>query len=233
MFQRVVRTQSAAPSPGLAPSRHLLLTGVGTAQNLRGPCLDHAYRSCLSFINPARRSWDCLLPPATDNRQRTEQTQSPGICSNVPTMELVGSLRMPLAGGPTGPWEFQGDCASERGVRLERGVGQGAREIGDRCTLRTSLREREPWKRGTAMCSRGWRRRRLRAALLGPGRRCAAWGAGGAERSERRRLQPWRPSRSHSTMSLSVRPQRRALAARINRSQSFAGVNSTQDKAFR
>ncbi|XP_067390505.1 rho family-interacting cell polarization regulator 1 isoform X2 [Emydura macquarii macquarii] len=42
-----------------------------------------------------------------------------------------------------------------------------------------------------------------------------------------------RPSWSHSAMSLSVRPQRRALAARINRSQSFAGVNSSQDKAFR
>uniref|UniRef100_A0A8C8SQ29 RHO family interacting cell polarization regulator 1 n=1 Tax=Pelusios castaneus TaxID=367368 RepID=A0A8C8SQ29_9SAUR len=34
-------------------------------------------------------------------------------------------------------------------------------------------------------------------------------------------------------MSLSVRPQRRALATRINRSQSFAGVNSSPDKAFR
>nr|XP_056718683.1 rho family-interacting cell polarization regulator 1 [Euleptes europaea] len=34
-------------------------------------------------------------------------------------------------------------------------------------------------------------------------------------------------------MSLSVRPQRRSLAVRINRSQSFAGVNSTQDKGFR
>ncbi|XP_074865243.1 rho family-interacting cell polarization regulator 1 isoform X2 [Carettochelys insculpta] len=34
-------------------------------------------------------------------------------------------------------------------------------------------------------------------------------------------------------MSLSVRPQRRTLAVRINRSQSFAGVNSTQDKGFR
>ncbi|XP_042293575.1 rho family-interacting cell polarization regulator 1 isoform X1 [Sceloporus undulatus] len=34
-------------------------------------------------------------------------------------------------------------------------------------------------------------------------------------------------------MSLSVRPQRRSLIVRINRSQSFAGVNSTQDKSFR
>ncbi|KAJ6666002.1 hypothetical protein lerEdw1_000906 [Lerista edwardsae] len=34
-------------------------------------------------------------------------------------------------------------------------------------------------------------------------------------------------------MSLSVRPQRRSLVARINRSQSFAGVNSTQDKSYR
>ncbi|XP_062818085.1 rho family-interacting cell polarization regulator 1 isoform X1 [Anolis carolinensis] len=34
-------------------------------------------------------------------------------------------------------------------------------------------------------------------------------------------------------MSLSVRPQRRSLVVRINRSQSFAGVNSTQDKSFR
>ncbi|XP_062997352.1 rho family-interacting cell polarization regulator 1 isoform X3 [Elgaria multicarinata webbii] len=41
------------------------------------------------------------------------------------------------------------------------------------------------------------------------------------------------PSRWSSTMSLSVRPQRRSLVARINRSQSFAGVNSTQDKSFR
>ncbi|XP_053255733.1 rho family-interacting cell polarization regulator 1 isoform X3 [Podarcis raffonei] len=43
----------------------------------------------------------------------------------------------------------------------------------------------------------------------------------------------WRPSRWSSTMSLSVRPQRRSLVVRINRSQSFAGVNSTQDKSFR
>ncbi|XP_032086412.1 rho family-interacting cell polarization regulator 1 isoform X1 [Thamnophis elegans] len=41
------------------------------------------------------------------------------------------------------------------------------------------------------------------------------------------------PSRWNSTMSLSVRPQRRSLVVRINRSQSFAGVNSTQDKSFR
>ncbi|XP_066492886.1 rho family-interacting cell polarization regulator 1 isoform X2 [Tiliqua scincoides] len=41
------------------------------------------------------------------------------------------------------------------------------------------------------------------------------------------------PSRWSSTMSLSVRPQRRNLVSRINRSQSFAGVNSTQDKSYR
>uniref|UniRef100_A0A670YPT1 FAM65 N-terminal domain-containing protein n=1 Tax=Pseudonaja textilis TaxID=8673 RepID=A0A670YPT1_PSETE len=34
-------------------------------------------------------------------------------------------------------------------------------------------------------------------------------------------------------MSLSVRPQRRSLVVKINRSQSFAGVNSSQDKPFR
>ncbi|XP_061450434.1 rho family-interacting cell polarization regulator 1 isoform X2 [Rhineura floridana] len=34
-------------------------------------------------------------------------------------------------------------------------------------------------------------------------------------------------------MSLSVRPQRRSLVVRINRSHSFAGVNSIQDKPFR
>lgn len=44
---------------------------------------------------------------------------------------------------------------------------------------------------------------------------------------------PGRPSRSHSTMSLSVRPQRRVLVTKINRSQSFAGVNSTADRPFR
>ncbi|XP_050167385.1 rho family-interacting cell polarization regulator 1 isoform X2 [Myiozetetes cayanensis] len=43
----------------------------------------------------------------------------------------------------------------------------------------------------------------------------------------------WRPSRSHSTMSLSVRPQRRVLVTKINRSQSFAGVNSSADRPFR
>uniref|UniRef100_A0A803WEQ6 RHO family interacting cell polarization regulator 1 n=1 Tax=Ficedula albicollis TaxID=59894 RepID=A0A803WEQ6_FICAL len=40
-------------------------------------------------------------------------------------------------------------------------------------------------------------------------------------------------SRSHSTMSLSVRPQRRVLVTKINRSQSFAGVNSSADRPFR
>ncbi|XP_075796778.1 rho family-interacting cell polarization regulator 1 isoform X2 [Pelodiscus sinensis] len=61
------------------------------------------------------------------------------------------------------------------------------------------------------------------AATPGCSLRRPAWGAA------------WegRPSRSHSAMSLSVRPQRRALAARINRSQSFAGINSAPDKAFR
>ncbi|NXP76255.1 RIPR1 regulator, partial [Ramphastos sulfuratus] len=42
-----------------------------------------------------------------------------------------------------------------------------------------------------------------------------------------------RPSRWHSAMSLSVRPQRRALAARISRSQSFAGVNCTPERPLR
>ncbi|XP_036605863.1 rho family-interacting cell polarization regulator 1 isoform X3 [Trichosurus vulpecula] len=41
------------------------------------------------------------------------------------------------------------------------------------------------------------------------------------------------PSRTHSMMSLSVRPQRRILSARINRSQSFAGVLSGQDRGGR
>ncbi|XP_063169279.1 rho family-interacting cell polarization regulator 1 [Candoia aspera] len=41
------------------------------------------------------------------------------------------------------------------------------------------------------------------------------------------------PSWWSSTMSLSVRPQRRSLVVRINRSQSFGGVNSSQDKSFR
>uniref|UniRef100_A0A8C3Y3S0 RHO family interacting cell polarization regulator 1 n=1 Tax=Catharus ustulatus TaxID=91951 RepID=A0A8C3Y3S0_CATUS len=40
-------------------------------------------------------------------------------------------------------------------------------------------------------------------------------------------------TRSHSTMSLSVRPQRRVLVTKINRSQSFAGVNSSADRPFR
>lgn len=34
-------------------------------------------------------------------------------------------------------------------------------------------------------------------------------------------------------MSLSVRPQRRVLVTKINRSQSFAGVNSSADRPFR
>jgi len=34
-------------------------------------------------------------------------------------------------------------------------------------------------------------------------------------------------------MSLSARPQRRVLVTKINRSQSFAGVNSTADRPFR
>ncbi|XP_071899993.1 rho family-interacting cell polarization regulator 1 isoform X2 [Anas platyrhynchos] len=53
---------------------------------------------------------------------------------------------------------------------------------------------------------------------------------------DRHRMAPelsGRPSRSHSTMSLSARPQRRVLVAKINRSQSFAGVNSTADRPFR
>ncbi|XP_064016726.1 rho family-interacting cell polarization regulator 1 isoform X3 [Pogoniulus pusillus] len=41
------------------------------------------------------------------------------------------------------------------------------------------------------------------------------------------------PSRWHSAMSLSVRPQRRALAGRISRSQSFAGVNCAPERPLR
>ncbi|XP_068022673.1 rho family-interacting cell polarization regulator 1 isoform X2 [Melanerpes formicivorus] len=42
-----------------------------------------------------------------------------------------------------------------------------------------------------------------------------------------------RPCRSPSTMSLSVRPQRRALVPRISRSQSFAGVNCAPERPLR
>uniref|UniRef100_A0A803VGV8 RHO family interacting cell polarization regulator 1 n=1 Tax=Ficedula albicollis TaxID=59894 RepID=A0A803VGV8_FICAL len=51
--------------------------------------------------------------------------------------------------------------------------------------------------------------------------------------SEKGHVMVGRPSRSHSTMSLSVRPQRRVLVTKINRSQSFAGVNSSADRPFR
>ncbi|TRY65526.1 hypothetical protein DNTS_029110 [Danionella cerebrum] len=47
-----------------------------------------------------------------------------------------------------------------------------------------------------------------------------------------RHLEGWSPSKSVSTMSLSVRPSRRAVDRSITRSQSFAGVNS-YDKSFR
>ncbi|XP_069460588.1 rho family-interacting cell polarization regulator 1 isoform X2 [Ambystoma mexicanum] len=39
--------------------------------------------------------------------------------------------------------------------------------------------------------------------------------------------------RTHSTMSLSVRPQRRILSTSINRSHSFGGVNSSREKPYR
>ncbi|XP_040427371.1 rho family-interacting cell polarization regulator 1 isoform X2 [Cygnus olor] len=55
----------------------------------------------------------------------------------------------------------------------------------------------------------------------------------GEEAGEKPHVVTGRPSRSHSTMSLSARPQRRVLVAKINRSQSFAGVNSTADRPFR
>ncbi|XP_038041192.2 rho family-interacting cell polarization regulator 1 isoform X1 [Anas platyrhynchos] len=58
------------------------------------------------------------------------------------------------------------------------------------------------------------------------------WGAGSL-RDTKTWPERGRPSRSHSTMSLSARPQRRVLVAKINRSQSFAGVNSTADRPFR
>ncbi|XP_012323630.2 rho family-interacting cell polarization regulator 1 isoform X2 [Aotus nancymaae] len=38
------------------------------------------------------------------------------------------------------------------------------------------------------------------------------------------------PARTHSMMSLSVRPQRRLLSARVNRSQSFAGVLGSHER---
>ncbi|XP_055002368.1 rho family-interacting cell polarization regulator 1 isoform X1 [Sorex araneus] len=41
------------------------------------------------------------------------------------------------------------------------------------------------------------------------------------------------PARTHSMMSLSVRPQRRLLSARVSRSQSFAGVLSSQERGPR
>ncbi|XP_061243568.1 rho family-interacting cell polarization regulator 1 isoform X3 [Bos javanicus] len=41
------------------------------------------------------------------------------------------------------------------------------------------------------------------------------------------------PARTHSMMSLSVRPQRRLLSARVSRSQSFAGVLGSQERGPR
>ncbi|KAM5133169.1 rho family-interacting cell polarization regulator 1 isoform 1-T1 [Callospermophilus lateralis] len=41
------------------------------------------------------------------------------------------------------------------------------------------------------------------------------------------------PARTHSMMSLSVRPQRRLLSARVNRSQSFAGVLGSHERGLR
>ncbi|KAM9755545.1 rho family-interacting cell polarization regulator 1 isoform 1-T1 [Dama dama] len=41
------------------------------------------------------------------------------------------------------------------------------------------------------------------------------------------------PARTHSMMSLSVRPQRRLLSARVSRSQSFAGVLGNQERGPR
>ncbi|XP_049999425.1 rho family-interacting cell polarization regulator 1 [Alexandromys fortis] len=41
------------------------------------------------------------------------------------------------------------------------------------------------------------------------------------------------PARTHSMMSLSVRPQRRLLSARVNRSQSFAGVLGSHERGPR
>ncbi|XP_006165286.1 rho family-interacting cell polarization regulator 1 isoform X2 [Tupaia chinensis] len=41
------------------------------------------------------------------------------------------------------------------------------------------------------------------------------------------------PARTHSMMSLTVRPQRRLLSARVNRSQSFAGVLSSHERGPR
>ncbi|XP_070468303.1 rho family-interacting cell polarization regulator 1 isoform X4 [Equus przewalskii] len=46
-------------------------------------------------------------------------------------------------------------------------------------------------------------------------------------------LKAWSPARTRSMMSLSVRPQRRLLSARVNRSQSFAGVLSSHERGPR
>ncbi|XP_053090804.1 rho family-interacting cell polarization regulator 1 isoform X1 [Pangasianodon hypophthalmus] len=51
-------------------------------------------------------------------------------------------------------------------------------------------------------------------------------------RNKQEKADPGSPSRSVSTMSLSVRPTRRVLTRSITRSQSFAGVNS-HDKLYR
>lgn len=44
---------------------------------------------------------------------------------------------------------------------------------------------------------------------------------------------PGSPARTHSMMSLSVRPQRRLLSARVSRSQSFAGVLGSHERGPR
>uniref|UniRef100_A0A5F4WLU6 Rho family-interacting cell polarization regulator 1 n=1 Tax=Callithrix jacchus TaxID=9483 RepID=A0A5F4WLU6_CALJA len=48
-----------------------------------------------------------------------------------------------------------------------------------------------------------------------------------------KRAQRGSPARTHSMMSLSVRPQRRLLSARVNRSQSFAGVLGSHERGPR
>ncbi|XP_048211279.1 rho family-interacting cell polarization regulator 1 isoform X2 [Perognathus longimembris pacificus] len=71
----------------------------------------------------------------------------------------------------------------------------------------------------------------------GPGRRGhGVWGASAARRHRGPTMNSKKkgsPARTHSMMSLSVRPQRRLLSARVSRSQSFAGVLGSHERGPR
>ncbi|XP_045670880.1 rho family-interacting cell polarization regulator 1 isoform X2 [Ursus americanus] len=133
----------------------------------------------------------------------------------------------PQTGGPRGPLACP--VTREGGASRGRLLGCGSRgsAVGG---AQRAREERGGWAAGDGRKEGRTPVAATAAAAVRPGQ---AGTSARRARGPHSPAQPWSPARTHSMMSLSVRPQRRLLSARVNRSQSFAGVLGSHERGPR